>query len=194
MFGLPCMLHEPGYGFLIEIPCWLLAIVLTLLALRDVHLQRLERNARQRGLSSPYGKKVRLGLALCGSMSLLLAVNSVWSFRSSGPYGEFSMSGGVLDFERSNAFGHQTTQNILDDAGPIRLTLPQFGSYGEPISCIWVEIPIWLLIVCSAAYTVDVWRRARRFVPSGHCFGCGYNLTGNTNGICPECGTAASAT
>jgi hypothetical protein len=25
--------------------------------------------------------------------------------------------------------------------------------------------------------------------PAGHCQRCGYNLTGNTSGICPECGT-----
>ncbi len=25
--------------------------------------------------------------------------------------------------------------------------------------------------------------------PRGHCAGCGYNLTGNVSGICPECGT-----
>jgi hypothetical protein len=25
--------------------------------------------------------------------------------------------------------------------------------------------------------------------PSGHCRHCGYCLTGNTSGVCPECGT-----
>lgn len=29
------------------------------------------------------------------------------------------------------------------------------------------------------------WRRRRR----GLCVRCGYNLTGNVSGICPECGT-----
>ncbi len=27
--------------------------------------------------------------------------------------------------------------------------------------------------------------------PPGHCKNCGYNLTGNVSGICPECGTPA---
>lgn len=27
--------------------------------------------------------------------------------------------------------------------------------------------------------------------PVGHCRTCGYNLTGNVSGICPECGTTA---
>ncbi len=35
-----------------------------------------------------------------------------------------------------------------------------------------------------------VWRwRAGRVRP-GHCNHCGYNLTGNVSGVCPECGTA----
>ena len=25
-------------------------------------------------------------------------------------------------------------------------------------------------------------------IPRGHCTACGYNLTGNTTGVCPECG------
>ena len=28
----------------------------------------------------------------------------------------------------------------------------------------------------------------RRSHPPGHCLTCGYNLTGNTSGKCPECG------
>jgi len=32
------------------------------------------------------------------------------------------------------------------------------------------------------------WRDRHRRIPSGHCQKCGYNLTGNTSGVCPECG------
>jgi hypothetical protein len=43
------------------------------------------------------------------------------------------------------------------------------------------------------------WQRvARRFVQRqltlmGRCAACGYNLTGNASGVCPECGTAVPA-
>ena len=30
----------------------------------------------------------------------------------------------------------------------------------------------------------------RRYRESGHCTRCGYNLTGNVSGVCPECGLA----
>ena len=33
----------------------------------------------------------------------------------------------------------------------------------------------------------EYWRHRRRF-PKGHCQTCGYDLTGNTSGVCPECG------
>jgi hypothetical protein len=52
--------------------------------------------------------------------------------------------------------------------------------------------PFWTLQVVSLALPL-LWScrmtRRRRLIRSGHCR-CGYNLTGNTSGICPECGTA----
>ena len=31
-------------------------------------------------------------------------------------------------------------------------------------------------------------RRHRKRLAEGHCCHCGYNLTGNVSGVCPECG------
>jgi hypothetical protein len=52
--------------------------------------------------------------------------------------------------------------------------------------------PIWLLAVATAMVpacwlSALLWRRSRR--KAGGCPRCGYNLTGNTSGVCPECGT-----
>jgi len=38
------------------------------------------------------------------------------------------------------------------------------------------------------ALTAALWWLDRR-IPTGHCQKCGYNLTGNVSGVCPECGT-----
>lgn len=35
--------------------------------------------------------------------------------------------------------------------------------------------------------------RRRRLNARTHCLSCGYNLTGNTSGVCPECGTRIAA-
>ncbi len=49
-------------------------------------------------------------------------------------------------------------------------------------------LPLWFPFALFAGPTVWLWCRDRR-PRSGHCL-CGYNLTGNTTGVCPECGRA----
>jgi hypothetical protein len=55
-------------------------------------------------------------------------------------------------------------------------------------SGIMVVVPIWMLLVVIAIPTAFLWVRDRRRFPRGHCQACGYNLTGNVSGVCPECG------
>jgi hypothetical protein len=54
--------------------------------------------------------------------------------------------------------------------------------------CVVVEI--WALFLLCAIPTALLWWRERRLRRAGVCLECGYNLTGNVSGICPECGTA----
>jgi len=56
---------------------------------------------------------------------------------------------------------------------------------------VMVSLPYpFVLIVLSALPVVYI--RHRRMGSFGHCPTCSYNLTGNTSGVCPECGTAIS--
>lgn len=63
------------------------------------------------------------------------------------------------------------------EAGPMRLT---------------ILLPLWLPTVVFATCPLLGWlshrRRLRRRHASGRCRMCGYNLTGNLTGVCPECG------
>ncbi|MBN1510625.1 MAG: hypothetical protein JXB13_01295 [Phycisphaerae bacterium] len=46
----------------------------------------------------------------------------------------------------------------------------------------------WPLLTSTALPTFVLWRLRRDRVPPGMCKRCGYNLTGNLSGTCPECG------
>jgi hypothetical protein len=55
-------------------------------------------------------------------------------------------------------------------------------------SVAYVIIPLWVVLVVLGATIGLCWRR-----PCAHsCNVCDYNLTGNTSGVCPECGTPIS--
>lgn len=67
-------------------------------------------------------------------------------------------------------------------------------------SSLWnLLIPYWMLAVVSlivpAAYVRSTFRAVARHRRSARClcFNCGYDLRGNTSGVCPECGKRTSA-
>ncbi len=65
--------------------------------------------------------------------------------------------------------------------------LPEYRRYKT--SSDLLIVPLWIPFVTTAIPTFIFWRRDRRY-PPGHCVDCGYNLTGNVSGRCPECGKA----
>jgi len=52
-----------------------------------------------------------------------------------------------------------------------------------------VRLPFWPVVAAAAGGTLWLWWRSRPY-PPGCCRVCGYDLTGNVSGRCPECGTA----
>ncbi len=54
-----------------------------------------------------------------------------------------------------------------------------------------VTVPLFLPFMIVASLTGIVWWPDRR-IPPGHCQKCGYSLTGNVSGVCPECGEKIS--
>lgn len=50
-----------------------------------------------------------------------------------------------------------------------------------------VAVGIPMGLVAITAQRITIWRMGDR-VKRGHCYGCGYDLTGNASGRCPECG------
>ncbi len=88
---------------------------------------------------------------------------------------------------------------IKDDAwhikGPWKL-LTNVSTYDVSVIRSWPEfslvddyysasLPLWIPPCLIALPSLALWWRNRR--NNGHC-DCGYNLTGNVSGVCPECG------
>ena len=51
----------------------------------------------------------------------------------------------------------------------------------------YVFVPIYAVFLAVAIPTMLVWRFGSKRVKPGHCQ-CGYDLSGNVSGRCPECG------
>ncbi len=121
-------------------------------------------------------------------LSLLIAaafvVSASWAIMLQlGPFGVYVMSGNVMV--------------LLDD--PLRYPLAadhhDWGLRGwnswrsDPR---WVEFPIYVLFAAAALPTLLAWRFWPKPIKPGHCR-CGYDLRGNTSGVCPECGVEVQA-
>ncbi len=79
----------------------------------------------------------------------------------------------------------------LDTRSPHVMTWsPTYNSGPTSFS---VGLPLWIPFLLVAIPTALLWwRDGRRIPPCGHCQKCGYDLTGNVSGVCPECGEKTS--
>jgi hypothetical protein len=93
-----------------------------------------------------------------------------------GPVPEAGWSIHWWDLAWSEAFGLASRQ----------ITRPTLG-WASPEQR-YVSLPFWMVFVAIAVPTFWLWRHDRR-LPPGHCRRCGYDLTGNESGVCPECGS-----
>lgn len=69
-------------------------------------------------------------------------------------------------------------------------SLPHSSIIPPRISVI-VAVPFWMVSLVTLIYPLIVFRRRlrqRHRRRRGACLACGYNLTGNVSGVCPECG------
>ncbi len=57
----------------------------------------------------------------------------------------------------------------------------------------WVYLPLWIPFCIFLVPTSLLFWKDLRYVKPGHCSECGYNLTGNVSGRCPECFTPSLA-
>ncbi len=87
---------------------------------------------------------------------------------------------------KSTTGANRTAPGFLsgENAGPMFLSPAIALSPG-----FYLSIPLWMPFLLIASMTAWLWRLDRPPPPPGHC-PCGYDLTGNESGVCPECGMA----
>ncbi len=66
-------------------------------------------------------------------------------------------------------------------------------AYGEALVLNCFSFPLLPILIATWVPTAWLWWFGRRKHPPGHCPHCGYDLTGNESGVCPECGRAIAA-
>ena len=66
------------------------------------------------------------------------------------------------------------------------LRFPNWWDYAGVTS---IDFPLVFLSIPPLTWLLIRFVRRRRFDRVGHCRQCGYDLTGNISGRCPECGT-----
>ncbi len=64
---------------------------------------------------------------------------------------------------------------------------PEFWRVNKFFDPFFLRIPFWIPTLIIAIPSFLLWRQNRE-LGDGYCE-CGYDLTGNVSGVCPECGT-----
>lgn len=101
----------------------------------------------------------------------------------------------VLILSPGSARAEIRTMCRLERAGQAIIWVPQWTARviaeGPPGTRVYdLYLPLWIPFLLVAVPTLLLWLRDRRPIPAHCCQRCGYDLTGNVSGRCPECGTA----
>lgn len=111
-----------------------------------------------------------------------------------------ALSGLFIDYDGRTSRYPQTLRNTWRGQNISSWQIPGFLAYQRlPYKGNWqylgVHMAWWMLVPMVTGYPIlnllrgpiRRFRRRRR----GLCVKCGYNLSGNASGVCPECGTRA---
>ncbi len=96
------------------------------------------------------------------------------------------------DCWRLPIFENQTGASSVS-ADPQTGRIIYFGAPQTIAKYLFLLIPHWLTNLVAWSLFVLLWRRSHKR-PKGYCQRCGYNLTGNESGRCPDCNHRVEST
>jgi hypothetical protein len=128
------------------------------------------------------------GLALCTLIAAAWAASLVWWFEYTNQSDSLTMAlaGGAVHI--TDIFSTKPGWSIARLSQPRVIWWPESDPY-----FLWWAMPLWIPFVIVALPTGLLWWFDRRRPAQGHCHKCGYDLTGNVSGVCPECGMVVRA-
>ena len=101
----------------------------------------------------------------------------------------------VVIFEQSRGLESNVYVNFTESDQTYRgSNWPSFTHYkglsaaGTQLQYVLMVFPHWLTNLIAWSLFFILWRKRRKHT-KGHCQRCGYDLTGNESGACPECNT-----
>jgi len=122
-----------------------------------------------------------------------------WIFTTVGAYNHVSMRDGTINLLHTKGHGEYVLRFPVNYTGPIwrnpYTSTPNWNhhaAWANNSTTLAVSVPLWWVAAPLLLLTAILWWLDRRRVPPGHCRKCGYDLTGNVTGVCPECGAPAS--
>ena len=155
------------------------------------------------------------GLAICVLILVAWGISIRWLITYGYHVGRVQLGRGLVSVSQDNSYVRRgfpgfpgwTFHRLSSGTGNQRSLLYLFGMQlprthvlistgGNPAVDVTrpIQLPLWLPFLLAAVPTWFLfYRDRRRRIPPGHCQRCGYNLTGNTSGICPECGEQIAA-
>ena len=127
-----------------------------------------------------------------------MRIESVWGVIAfsyndwtSGTWVPPYISPGFVYYNEGPVLYSSPIRGVNDITSGFGLSQGHPGRWGE--TNYGVAIPISFAILCFGvlpAIWLFKWNKRRKVGPNA-CSGCGYDLTGNESGVCPECGHAS---
>jgi hypothetical protein len=107
---------------------------------------------------------------------------------------ELSHAGGIRYYWQGASFGWGERLGFVAPAMLHERTRAAVTGNQVTVSPSILRVPLWLVTLIVGTPTAWLWWHDRRRVGPGQCRHCGYDLTGNVSGRCPECGAAVRST
>jgi len=155
----------------------------------------LRRNSTVRFKMPFCGWRERCGITLA-VIILLCWLLSLWRtfgvcLEHDGGYIQFGCSKGLFFFSGLEDCGFRPPWIWMNaaDTPYMGWMWPEVTAYHRFLQVI---LPHWWLVSAATITTALFWRPGKHKI-AGTCEVCDYNLTGNTSGVCPECGVTVSS-